>query len=131
MSELAKLGRRGKYNAKGERIDGRWFASQAEARRYEQLKDLELGGTIEGLTCQPSFAITSHGVRICTYRADFQYHLLDERGRVEWTIIEDVKGMVTDVYDLKKKLLAAQGVHVTEIPSKEVSQWKGRTPARL
>jgi Protein of unknown function (DUF1064) len=128
MSALAKLGRRGKYNAKGERIDGIWFASQAEARRYEQLKEIQDAGLIEGLKCQPSFDITSHGVRICGYRADFRYHVLDERGRVEWTVIEDVKGMVTDVYDIKKKLLAAQGVHITEIPSKEISQWKGRTP---
>lgn len=132
FSDIAAIGvslRRGKYNAKGERIDGIWFASQAEARRYEQLKELEQIGTIEGLKCQPLFDIISHGVRICGYRADFRYHVLDERGRVDWTVVEDVKGMVTDVYDIKKKLLAAQGVHITEIPAKEVSQWKGRTPA--
>lgn len=121
--------RKGKYNAKGERIDGRWFASAAEARRYEQLKRMVDSGNIERLECQPVLPIVVGGKKICDYRGDFRYGVLDERGRLTAVVVEDVKGMITDVYAMKKKLVeASHGLTINEIPARKVAEWEGRTP---
>lgn len=90
-----------KYHATPKMVDGHRFASQAEAKRYTQLRLMERAGGITGLTLQPRFALVVNGVTICHYVADFQYQ---EHGAV---IIEDVKGMVTPVYTIKKKLMRA------------------------
>jgi hypothetical protein len=121
--------RKGKYNAAGERIDGRWFASAAEARRYEQLKRMVDSGQIERLELQPMFPIVVNGAMICKYKADFRYQVLDPRGRVLDVVVEDVKGMLTDVYVMKKKLVEAlHGVKIHELPSRLVGKWEGLTP---
>jgi hypothetical protein len=122
-------GRRGKYNAKGEYIDGHWFASQAEALRYQQLIRLSQDGQIERIELQPSFPLSINNRHIATYRADFRYAVLDDTGRISKVVIEDVKGMVTDVYMMKKKLVEAlYTIEINEIPSKTIGQWEGRTP---
>ena len=74
--------RRGKYNANGQKIDGHWFASAAEAKRYVQLKDMQQDDLIEDLVLQPSYPIVHHGKPITTYRADFRYVVLNELKRV-------------------------------------------------
>lgn len=120
-------GRQGKYNAKGEHVDGRFFASAAEAERYRQLKALLEEGRIENLECQPVFQCSVNNVHICTYRADFRYVALDERGSLVGVVIEDVKGMVTDVYAIKKKLVeACFRVKITEIPARKIKDWAGK-----
>jgi hypothetical protein len=50
-------------------------------------------------------------VKICSYRADFVY-LETATGE---QVIEDVKGMITPEYRIKAKLMAAQGLPVTEV----------------
>ena len=123
-----KSGRKGKYNAAGLRIDGIFFHSKAEGERYEQLKELLASGAIDGLRLQPPFDCTVNNRKVCTYRADFQYDIVDDRGSVIRTVIEDVKGMITDIYKIKKKLVeACYDVKILEIPSKEVGAWKDRT----
>jgi len=120
--------RRGKYNAQGERIDGHWFASQAEAVRYRQLKELEAQGVIAELALQPAYPVQIRGRLVATYRADFRYAVLDERGRVERIVVEDVEGMITDVYAMKKKMVeASYDLTINEIPASKVDQWIGRT----
>jgi hypothetical protein len=124
-----KPGRQGKYNAKGEHIDGHWFASQAEGVRYKQLLRLAEQEKIERIELQPSFPLAVNGKHVATYRADFRYAVLDETGRTVKVVVEDVKGMVTDVYVMKKKLVEAiYTIEINEIPSKSVGQWEGRTP---
>ena len=121
--------RRGKYNANGQKIDGHWFASAAEAKRYVQLKDMQQDDLIEDLVLQPSYPIVHHGKPITTYRADFRYVVLNELKRSEAVVVEDVKGMVTDVYLIKKKLVEAQyGLKINEIPARDVDKWVNRTP---
>jgi hypothetical protein len=121
--------RKGKYNANGRHVDGHWFASNAEAVRYEQLKELAEQGRIENLELQPNYAIRLNNHPITTYRADFRYAVLDERGRVEKLVVEDVKGMITDVYALKKKLFeAAYEIKINEIPASKVEQWRLTIP---
>ena len=99
-----------KYNAKKVTLDGHRFDSRREARRYEELKALEAAGKIAQLELQPRFELQAgfryrgEAVRKIEYVADFKY--LDyERGGI---VVEDVKGMRTDVYRLKRKLFLAK-----------------------
>lgn len=119
--------RKSKYNAAGERIDGKWFASASEARRYEQLKVLLDSGQIDNLQLQKKLPCTVNNIIICNYLADFAYDVIDDRGYVIRSVIEDVKGMVTDVYRIKKKLVEAiYRIEIVEIPAKDVPKWEGR-----
>ena len=104
--------KRHKYGAKPVTIDGHRFPSQAEGRRYEELKLLRDNGAIKGLELQPRYKIRIGGIHVTTYVADFRYVDI-ETGE---TVVEDVKGFVTDVYKLKKKLVkAVHGIEIQEI----------------
>jgi hypothetical protein len=88
--------------------------SKLEATRCNALHDLQASGEISGLTMQPSFPIEIDGKLVCTYVADFAYFVSTCR------IVEDVKGMLTPVYRLKKKLVeAVHGVVVAEYPPRK------------
>lgn len=93
-----------KYRAKKTEIDGIKFDSKKEAKRYIALKELEKKGNIEKLTLQPRFLLqegfrkNGKAYRKIEYVADFMY---EQDGKL---IIEDVKGIKTDVYKLKQKL---------------------------
>ena len=103
-----------KYGAVPTVVDGVRFASKAEAARYGELKLLEKAGEITGLVLQPRFPITYHGLKISTYVADFKYFLVN--GAHPVGVVEDVKGVSTTVYRLKKKLVEAQyGIVITEV----------------
>lgn len=92
--------------------DGHRFMSKAEGKRYLELKALERGGIISNLELQPRYPIVVNGLKICTYVADFRYVDV-AKGE---TVIEDVKGVLTAVYRLKKKLLqAVLGLEIQEI----------------
>lgn len=95
-----------KYRAKKAKVDGIKFDSKREANRYCELKLLEKANEIRNLELQPRFLlqdkfVDKHGKthRKIEYVADFMY--VDKDGK---KIVEDVKGMMTDVYKLKKKL---------------------------
>jgi hypothetical protein len=100
-------GRHGKFNAKGEHVNGVWMASEAQAERYRQLLRMEMDGTIGGLRTEVPFDLVVNNKKICTYRADFVYAVLDERGERRREVVEDVKGMITPEFRLKAKLFAA------------------------
>lgn len=101
-----------KYKAKKEKVDGIWFDSKAEARRYGTLAMLERAGKIADLRLQPPFQCEVNGKLICTYKADFSYV---ENGQ---TVIEDVKGVRTQMFSLKRKLVEAlHGVEIKIIPA--------------
>ena len=98
-----------KYNAKKVVIDGVKFDSQAEGRRYRKLKLLEKAGVIQELELQPRYDMELNGVKICFYKADFRYI---EDGEL---VVEDVKGMLTDIYKLKRKMMKAfHGIDILE-----------------
>lgn len=95
---------RHKYNAQKTVVDGIKFDSKKEAMRYEHLKNLERVGKIDRLVLQPRYTLQdrfecSDGekLRKIEYVADFEY---EEDGVM---VVEDVKGMKTDVYKLKRK----------------------------
>ena len=90
-----------KYHAKPVIIDGVHFASQKERRRWEQLKLLERAGQITELRRQSRFPIHIGDQLITTYVADATYR---EGGKL---IVEDAKGVLTDVFKIKSKLMAA------------------------
>ena len=101
-----------KYNAVKTEVDGTWFDSKAEARRYQDLKLLEGAGEIRALILQPRFDFALNGVKMGFYKADFQYQ---DRAKNWETVVEDKKGMKTPVYNLKKKMLKAfYGIEVFE-----------------
>ena len=100
---------RRKYNAIRTQIDGYTFDSRKEARRYTELKQLIKGNVLEDLRIHPAFRIEVKGKMVCKYVADFSYM---QNGNF---IVEDVKGVRTAVYQLKKKLMAAVwGIRIKE-----------------
>jgi hypothetical protein len=85
-------------------VAGQVFDSRREAARFRDLQLLERAGQIRALERQPAYPITVAGQRIAVYRADFRY--VDcQTGEV---VTEDTKGVRTQIYRLKKKLVEAQ-----------------------
>ncbi len=100
------MGRYSKYNAKKTVVDGIEFDSIRESERYRELKLLEKAKEIRNLELQPRFLLQQkfkdkqgNTHRKIEYVADFMY--IDKCGK---TIVEDVKGVLTDVYKIKKKM---------------------------
>ena len=91
-----------KYHAVKTVRDGNVFASKAEARRYDELKIMQLAGEISHLECHPRYPLIVSGIGVGYYEADFRY---TENKK---TVVEDVKGVRTPVYSLKKKMIKAQ-----------------------
>jgi len=91
-----------KYRNKITEVDGIKFHSKKEAARYQELKLLHDTGVISELQLQVRFPIVVNGKKICTYIADFTY--FDRKGKF---FCEDVKGILTPTYRLKKKLVEA------------------------
>ena len=112
-----KAQKRSKYHAKKVRIDGITFDSKAEAERWFQLVWLQSVGKISNLQRQVEFTlIPAQNIdgkcveRACKYKADFVY--LEDGKRV----VEDVKGMKTKDYIIKRKLmLYVHGIRIREV----------------
>jgi hypothetical protein len=107
---------RNKYNNERVTFRGHEFDSIAERDRYAELIGHEKVGFISDLELQPRFVlqeaftdITGEKHRAIEYVSDFRYK--DKDGKV---VVEDVKGMKTLVYRLKKKLFIKRylGVNV-------------------
>lgn len=96
-----------KYHAAPTCVDGIKFASKLESKRYKVLKEREQAYKIKDLELQPVFILqdgfrdrAGKAIRAIKYVADFRYKT--ECGDV---VVEDVKGVVTDVFKIKWKLL--------------------------
>ena len=97
-----------KYGNK--KTDG--YASKAEARRGADLRLLERAGEISDLREQVSYEIIPKqaGERAVHYVCDFAY---TQRGAL---VVEDVKGVKTRVYILKRKLMKlVHGITIREV----------------
>ena len=98
-----------KYHSKKVVVDEITFDSEKEARRYGELMALRLAGEIRELQLQKSFELIpvqrdSAGrvvERAVRYKADFYYY--DNRRRCY--VVEDTKGVRTDEYIIKRKLM--------------------------
>ena len=122
-----------KYCNKKFTIDGIEFASKKEANRYTELKLLEKAGKIKDLELQKAYELIpaqyeestevyTKGIhkgehkkklleRAVIYKSDFSY--LDENNNL---IVEDVKGIRTKEYILKRKMLLWRyGIKIKEL----------------
>lgn len=92
------------------------FDSKKECEYFIYLEHLEAQGAISDLqrqvrfTLQPSFKHQGKTIRAITYVADFTY--VDSDGKFH---IVDTKGVKTDVYLLKKKIMQFQGHDIEEV----------------
>lgn len=105
-----------KYHAKKTPCHhGHTHDSGMEAKRCNDLHALENAGSISLLQQQPEFPVVVNGKKICVYKGDFSYFVGDER------VIVDVKGVVTPIFSLKKKLVEAlyPGIKITLYPPKK------------
>ena len=108
--------KKSKYYNKKVTYDGVKFDSIKEARRYQELKLLLRAGAISDLRLQvpyeliPAQYINGKCVeRSVKYIADFVY---TENGK---EIVEDAKGVRTDTYKIKRKLmLYVYGIRLKE-----------------
>ena len=91
-------------------VDGHNFDSKREARRYGELKLLQKAGKISALEVHPRYDIHVNDEKVCAYVADFAYKTFDGK------VVEDVKGVRTAIYRLKKKLMfAVHGIAIAEV----------------
>ena len=108
-----------KYNNVKTVIDGITFDSKKEAKRYSELKLLEKANLIGSLQLQVKFELIptqKGGIRTelaMKYIADFVYYDLGKYTAP--MIIEDVKGIKTRDYIIKRKLMKFNGFEVTEL----------------
>ena len=100
---------------RNERTNG--YASKREAKRAAELASLQSAGVISDLQEQVPFLLVPKATddagkvveRAATYVADFVYTENGER------VCEDCKGMRTDIYILKRKLmLMVHGLRIRE-----------------
>lgn len=102
--------KKSKYKNKRVLVDGIWFHSDGESKRYLTLKLWERAGIIKNLRLQPKYPYLIDGKHMFTYVADFIYT------RDGKEVVEDFKGPITRVYTIKKKIIEAHyGIAITEV----------------
>lgn len=108
-----------KYHNKRVNLDGMTFDSMKEAQRWTELKLLERAGEISFLERQPSYVLIPKQVRDgkvierqTVYKGDFSY----TDNKTGETVVEDVKGVRTKEYVLKRKLMLWEyGIIIREV----------------
>lgn len=87
------------------------YDSIKECKRSTDLKLMLRAGLISELKEQVKFELIpkQDGERACNYICDFTYI------KDGVFIVEDVKGMKTEVYKIKKKLMLQKGYRINEI----------------
>lgn len=118
-----------KYRSAKTNINGINFDSKKEARRWVELCAMQRQGLIQGLDRQVKFLLIPSQreetgetdrngkpkqgkviERECAYYADFVYY---ENGK---RIVEDVKGVRTEAYKIKRKLMRwIHGIEIREV----------------
>jgi hypothetical protein len=102
--------RRSKFNSRPLACrQGVIHQSTLEARRCDELHLMQTGGLIKDLRAHPQVRFRLDGHHICDYLADFCY--FDNERNAE--VVEDTKGIITDVCRMKLKLMAA--VHGVDV----------------
>lgn len=123
-----------KYHNTKITIDGIQFDSKREAQRYQQLKLMEKAGVICDLKRQvkykliPAQYIDGKCVeRPVTYTSDFEYYVLKpypgrtvmvgpDAKTIGQHVVEDVKGMRTPDYVIRRKLMLYKyGIKIEEV----------------
>jgi len=103
-----------KYHNQKTEIDGISFDSKKEAKRFQELREMEKCGAISDLRLQVNFTLIEgytkpdgERVKPMVYKADFTYKRPDQTGAFTIYIVEDVKSKATrtKTYLLKRKLM--------------------------
>ena len=114
--DITQIFRKGSNKYHAQKSGG--YASRKEHRRANELKLMQRAGMISNLREQVSYDLIPAQYddkgklleRACAYVADFVY--TDGQGN---TIVEDTKGLRTDVYRIKRKLmLHVHGIKISE-----------------
>lgn len=106
-----------KYSNERVTVNGQTFDSKREMERYFHLLVLQRAGHIQQLERQvvfilaPAVVIGGKKRPPLKYVADFTYV---ERGDTVKTV-EDVKGVITKEYRIKRHLMAAMGIQIKEV----------------
>lgn len=95
-----------KYRNKRTEANGKTYDSKKEAQRAQELLLLVRSSEIAAVFEQVTFTLAG-GVR---YRADFV--ILNWDGSF---VVEDVKGILTKEYKIKKRLMAERGLDIKEV----------------
>ena len=106
-AEIRRKFGRSKYGNIKVKLDGITFDSLKERDRYLILLMRQKLGEISGLEVHPRFKLEVNGGKVCTYCADFQYFTCHSDIKGSTFVVEDVKGVKTAVYKLKKRLMKA------------------------
>lgn len=113
--------KRGKSKFKNHRIDtpdGK-FDSKAEYARWLELVRWQTLGFIKELRRQVRFPLLVNGQKVSTYIADYVYRRVSDNVEV----VEDCKGMRTQHYLLKKRLMKELlGIEILETPAKRLAR---------
>lgn len=102
-----------KYGNTKVEVDGMPFDSKREAARWQELRLLERAGEISDLRRQVRYELVPKlpGERPVDYIADFVYR--DKNGN---EVVEDVKGVRTPAYVIKRKLMLwRHGIRIREV----------------
>lgn len=107
-----------KKTSKYKAVKTNGYDSKREYTRAQKLKLLEQAGEIFDLREQVPFVLIpsqrnaeGYMERACKYVADFVY--IDKQGEM---VVEDSKGVRTDVYKIKRKLmLMVHGITIKEV----------------
>lgn len=98
-----------KFKNKIVNIGGQTYHSMGEYKRECCLKQQLRSGIIKNLKRQVTFKFEVNGVHICEYIADWTYTIVE--GNID--VVEDFKGIQTDTFKIKKKLMkACHGIDV-------------------
>lgn len=109
--------KKSKYHNVRIEVDGIKFDSKKEYKRYTELKILEKAGVIKDLRLQVPFELVPsqkgglRSERPLVYMADFVYFDCEKQKQV----IEDTKGVKTDLYVAKRKLMKLAGHEIVEV----------------
>ena len=104
-----------KYHNKKCTYKGMTFDSKKEMNYYIKLELLEKTGKISNLQrqirfeLQPGFVFNGKKIRPIYYIADFTYI---HKGKLH---IVDTKGIRTDIYNIKKKMMMYKGYEIEEL----------------
>ncbi|MEI3498921.1 MAG: DUF1064 domain-containing protein [Bacilli bacterium] len=109
----SKLQKQNKYKNKHVEYHGIKFDSKKEGTYYLKLKAMEELGIIKDLKLQvkfelqPSFKFNGKTIRAINYIAGFTYY--DENNKYH---IVDTKGVKTEIYKIKKKMMQYKGYEI-------------------
>lgn len=114
VPDAGKPSKPNKYRNSVVEWEGARFHSKKELNRWLELVELQKLGAIRNLRRQVKYDLIVNDVRVTGYVAD---HVYEEWYGIEWVqIIEDVKGVRTPEYRLKRNLMRAlYGITIREV----------------